>query len=119
MKPRPPPFTLINSRQNKYAKMENNGSAYDTTIQYGTIPNKQMSLGLMMRPIKEGDSQVVTDDYGYVWIQETECGYRRKVDNLFIPDLRLYNHEVHSVEARIIINEGIQTNPQTVVCVTW
>lgn len=60
-----------------------------------------ISFGDMFRPVNS--NEVLTDDYGYEWKQETAGGWRRIVDNFFIPmgpNGDYYNHDIHSVAAR-------------------
>ena len=58
-----------------------------------------ISFAEMLRPVNS--TEVITDDYGYEWKQETEGGWRRIEDNFFIhmgPNGRFYKHNFHSVE---------------------
>lgn len=58
-----------------------------------------ISFGDMFRPVNS--NEVLTDDYGYEWKQETAGGWRRIVDNFFIPmgpNGEFYEHRFHSVE---------------------
>ncbi len=60
-----------------------------------------ISFADMFRPVNS--NEVLTDDYGYEWKQETAGGWRRIVDNFFIPmgpNGDFYNHDIHSVAAR-------------------
>ena len=58
-----------------------------------------ISFADMFRPVNS--NEVITDDYGYQWKQETAAGWRRLVDNFFIPmgpNGQFYQHMFHSVE---------------------
>lgn len=88
-----------------------------------TALGANMAYGFMMAS-PEGQKKTVTDPWGYKWKQETLTGYRREHDQFFIPFSPLshmYDHENHSVEARIEIWEQIQnSNGETVVgTMTW
>ena len=58
-----------------------------------------ISFADMFRPVNS--TEVITDDYGYEWKQETAGGWRRVEDNFFIPmgpNGPYYEHKIHSVE---------------------
>ena len=65
-----------------------------------------ISFADMFRPVNS--DATITDDYGYVWKQETAGGWRRIVDSFFIPmgpNGVYYEHKHHSVEARELFNK--------------
>ena len=77
-----------------------------------------ISFADMFRPVNS--TEVITDDYGYEWKQETAGGWRRVEDNFFIPMGPLgpfYQHKFHSVENEKLMraymdnksNKGIQS----------
>lgn len=75
-----------------------------------------MAFAFMFVDIPEGEKKMIVDKWGYKWEQETVMGYRRLDDKFFIPNIEMYKHEVHSVEAQKIIWEQIQnSNGETVV----
>jgi hypothetical protein len=47
------------------------------------------------------ERKVLVDKWGYKWKQETCTGYRREHDNFFLPNMEMYDHQKHSVEAGI------------------
>ena len=58
-----------------------------------------ISFADMFRPVNS--NEVIIDDYGYEWKQETAGGWRRVVDDFFIPmgpNGEFYEHKFHSVE---------------------
>jgi hypothetical protein len=58
-----------------------------------------ISFADMFRPVNS--NEVIIDDYGYKWKQETAGGWRRVEDNFFIPmgpNGGFYQHQFHSVE---------------------
>jgi len=79
-----------------------------------TIPKAEfqigpsMALAMMMAPKDNGTSFV--DAWGYTWNQETETGYRREHDGFYLPNMKMYDHYHHSVEARIEIWNQIQNS---------
>ena len=82
-----------------------------------------MAYAFMMAPAA-GAQKTIIDGWGYKWNQETVTGYRREHDGFFLPFSPLspmYDHENHSVEARIEIWEQIKnSNGETVVgTMTW
>ena len=88
--------------------------------QSGRVLGANMAYGFMFAELpKTQKPNVITDPWGYKWKQETTTGYRREHDQFFIPFSPLserYNHENHSVEARIEIWNQIQnSNGETVV----
>jgi hypothetical protein len=73
--------------------MSDNSNTLCTNLQGG------IAIGEYFRPVNS--EAVITDIYGYEWKQETAAGWRRKVDDFFIPmgpNGNFYNHRVHSVE---------------------
>ena len=66
-----------------------------------------MQLGMMMMPVS-GSPDKFIDKYGFEWIQKTNTGYQRQIDKLFIPHLKFYNHNQHSVAANKIRSENIK-----------
>tara|TARA_B100000768_G_scaffold114584_1_gene106067 strand:+ start:134 stop:379 length:246 start_codon:yes stop_codon:yes gene_type:complete len=61
--------------------------------------NGNISFADMFRPVDS--EEVIKDDYGYEWKQETAAGWRRVVDGFFIPmgpNGPFYKHNHHSVE---------------------
>jgi hypothetical protein len=84
--------------------------------QSGRVLGANMAYGFMFAPIsKTEDRKVLIDNWGYRWTQETTTGYRRNHDRFFIPNMNMYDHENHSVEARIEIWNQIQNSNETVV----
>ena len=68
-----------------------------------------VSFGDMFRPVNS--TEVIMDDYGYEWKQETAAGWRRLVDNFFIPmgpNGVFYEHKYHSVENQKLIREHMK-----------
>ena len=68
---------------------------------YGNI-----SLGELFRPVNS--NKVIKDNYGYEWKQETAAGWRRIVDNFFIPmgpNGDYYQHQFHSVENQRLLRK--------------
>ena len=64
--------------------------------------NGNISFGEMFRTVDS--DEVIKDDYGYEWKQETAAGWRRVVDDFFIPmgpNGAFYKHNYHSVEETI------------------
>lgn len=64
--------------------------------------NGNISFGEMFRPVDS--DEVITDDYGYEWKQETAAGWKRSIDKFFIPmgpNGAFYKHNYHSVEETI------------------
>ena len=77
-----------------------------------------ISFEQMFRPVNS--TEVLTDDYGYEWKQETAGGWRRVEDNFFIPmgpNGKFDQHKFHSVENQKLMraymdnksNKGIQS----------
>ena len=83
----------------------------------GTVLGTNMAYAFMFAELpKTEDRKVLIDKWGYKWTQETTTGYRRNHDKFFLPNMDMYNHENHSVEARIEIWKQIQnSNGETVV----
>ena len=86
----------------------------------GRVLGASMAYGFMFAELPATQERdVITDKWGYKWKQETVTGYRREHDRFFIPFSPLsqnYNHENHSVEARIEIwNQIKNSNGETVV----
>ena len=68
-----------------------------------------ISDGDMFRPVNS--TQVITDDYGYEWKQETADGWIRTKDNFFIPmgpNGPFYEHNYHSVENQKLLSENMK-----------
>lgn len=66
---------------------------------HGNIP-----FGELFRPVNS--NKVIKDNYGYEWKQETAGGWRRIVDDFFIPmgpNGGFYQHQFHSVENQRLI----------------
>lgn len=73
---------------------------------YGII-----SFADMFRPVNS--NEVLTDEYGYEWKQETAGGWRRVVDGFFIPmgpNGQYYEHRFHSVENQKLMREEAKKN---------
>jgi len=73
---------------------------------HGNIP-----IGEYFRPVNS--DQIITDDYGYEWKQETAGGWRRTVDDFFIPmgpNGNFYEHRFHSVENQKLLREHMKKN---------
>lgn len=86
----------------------------------GRVLGANMAYGFMFAELPATQERdVITDKWGYKWKQETVTGYRREHDGFFIPFSPLsknYDHENHSVEARIEIWNQIQNSkPGTTV----
>jgi len=68
--------------------------------------NGNISFADMFRSVNS--NEVLTDGYGYEWKQETAGGWRRIVDNFFIPmgpNGQYYQHIFHSVENQKLMRE--------------
>jgi len=88
--------------------------ATNSNMQLG--PN--MALAMMVANVPGGERKTYVDPWGYTWRQETTTGYRRTHDQFFLPNLMMYNHENHSVEARVEIWNQIQNSSGTTVVST-
>lgn len=70
-----------------------------------------MGYAFMLANLDEGvQKKIITDEWGYKWNQESVTGYRREHDGFFLPNMQLYDHYNHSVEARIEIWEQIKNS---------
>lgn len=68
-----------------------------------------ISFADMFRPVNS--IEVITDDYGYEWKQETAGGWRRTADNFFIPmgpNGEYYQHIFHSVKNQKLMREKVE-----------
>ena len=67
-----------------------------------------ISFADMFRPVNS--NEVIIDDYGYEWKQETAGGQRRVVDDFFIPmgaNGDYYQHIFHSVENQKLMRDKL------------
>lgn len=76
-----------------------------------------MGLAMMIANLpSSGTRKTFVDQWGYTWCQESTTGYRRAHDDFFLPNMKMYNHYNHSVEARIEIwNQIKNSGGKTVV----
>lgn len=76
-----------------------------------------MALAMMIANSPPGEQRPdIVDEWGYTWRPDGCVGYRRTHDRFFLPNIKMYDHKNHSVEARIEIWNRIKnSNGETVV----